>query len=170
MNEKQTIIKNGRFILFYGKIGEGKTLAAVKLVKELAEKGNKVFTNIKLNEIKSLPFHKRSFLRYKDKVIFLDMIDFSPLTTSQQYTKFTNPDRIDKFFSNNNTLIVTMQDPQYLCPALKFRLNNAFECYMNRSRNILVLDSIRNKKYIIRDKEAYFRFYNTMEMPNWKKN
>ena len=160
----------GNFILFYGKMREGKTLAAVRFIKDILDenKNVKVISNIRLKNFPYKPFNRKGFKKYKNKLVFLDMIDFAGEFIPTRGEKTNTEEKLTKFFSNGNSLIATMIEPQMLYPAAKKRITLALECSMPNLNTIRLDDHTNQRAYLIRDIQQYFGLYDTRQIPNWK--
>jgi hypothetical protein len=158
-------------------MSEGKTLAAVKHIKDLLEQDNKVkiVSNITLYNLKYKPFKMTGFLKYRNKVVFLDMFDFfmdwGTYTRSgiMHKRRGITREKLERFFANNNKLLVTMQNTRWFCPVIAEKITLALGCSMDKDGNIKVRDSSGSKHCVIKDKEEYYKFYNTFETLNFRK-
>ncbi len=167
------MLKRSDFIVFYGNIGSGKTLGAVGYIKDCEFKN--LVSNVTLNEIKYMPFHRHSFLRYKNKVVFLDMVDFYSDMTSQRNRNRREKlvaERMIKFFNNGNKLIITIIDPCFLYPAIQKMLTCQIltEVDLNNDKlKMTAIDGITSRQFVVEGISKYFNLYNTTELVNWNK-
>ncbi len=157
------------FIVFFGPMAGGKTLAAVKYIFELSERNKKVkiISNIHLKNIRYKLFNKRAFLKYKNKIVFLDMIDFYYDYVGRHAHK-NIVERLDTFFENDNILIATLQEPRFLYPTVRDKVDNFIYCTtIYPSKIIKLFDTTTKGIGVIRNPEQFYGLYDTTEIPNW---
>ena len=167
------VIDKGRFIAFVGPIGCGKTLAAVACIKNYKENNPevKILSTLKMRYIRHGGFRLGEMLSYKDKLIFLDMVESY---TSRRLTEGLEDNfvgSIDQLEENKNKLIITICNPDELLPSLQPYLDTIILTKYCRTTD-RVLMSIRKKSLdrpvleYISDASKYFKYYDTLDLPS----
>jgi len=152
-----------KFTVFYGGRGGGKTLAAVIAIKDILERDKqaKVVSDIKLNALSYEAFNETDFLKYRDRIVFIDIPEWT--TRIERKTDQEIEEILDKFFENNNKLIITVQNLSYLRASVIRRITSALRCEIDENGDIRIRELVTGMTFIIQNKEDYYRFYSTTE-------
>ena len=164
----------GRFTVYVGRVGSGKTLGAVIHLYKLSKTHPELslVSNHHLTGIPYEPFDIDKLNTYKDKIVFIDLVETYSSSRKYKDSVWKVKFFLDRIKNNNCYLITTSPDTSYFSAPILVHISTIVDTRYYRGPHPqlrlarLTLKSRKHsiKFYLLKGVKRYFKFYNTREI------